>query len=62
MTLNSIQAAKMEAAGEGAFSLTGRTIKFRALNGLTFSWPCRTEREAREHLAMFRRSVDLVAA
>lgn len=62
MTLNSIEAAKLEASGAGAFSISGRAIMFRRADGMVCSWPCRTGREARQHLAMFRRSVVLVAA
>ena len=52
-TLNAIEAAQMEARGDGAFSLIGRSIQFRA-GHLTFNWSASTPKAAAQQLRIFR--------
>jgi hypothetical protein len=58
-TINSIEAAKMEAAGTGSFQIVGRSIRFQS-EGREFSWHCSTPKQAREHLNLFRSSIKYV--
>lgn len=52
--MTAIQAAHMEVAGKGAFSLTGRKITFRTVEGVVFNWSARTDKEAATQLRIFR--------
>lgn len=60
-TITAIAAAQMEARGEGAFRLAGRTIKFNAL-AYEFSWNCRTPKDAAQQLRIFRAAPKHVGA
>lgn len=52
--MNAITAAKLEADGKGAFSVAGRTVTFRANDGLTFTWSAKSTKEAASQLRLFR--------
>lgn len=59
-TLNSIEAAKMEIAGEGSFSITGRKITFKRNDGYQHDWNCKTNKAACDTLKLFRASAKYV--
>lgn len=54
--MNAIAAAKLETEGKGSFAVAGRTITFRANDGLTFTWSAKTPKEAATQLRLFRAS------
>jgi len=56
-SLNSIQAAKLEAEGKAAFSVSGRIVTLRTNEGLEHKWHCRTSKEAKDTLRLFRASL-----
>lgn len=59
-TINSIEAAKIEAAGNGNFSIVGRSLRFVS-NKIEYRWNLRSEAEARSTLALFRASLKYAA-
>ena len=61
-TMNGIEAGLAESRGEGSLSVTGRKITYRSNNGMTFSWSCATDKQAREQLAIFRAAPKYVVA
>ena len=59
--INSIEAAKIEAAGQGTFEVKGRTLVLRRINGIVHEWHCRTEKAAKDTLRLFRASLKYAA-
>jgi len=53
MTKTAIECAQMEREGQGEFRVFGRQVVFLG-HGRSYRWPCRTAKQAREHLALFR--------
>jgi hypothetical protein len=53
-TLTATQAAHLELAGNGSFSLAGRRITFRTVDGAVFNWFARTDKDAATQLRVFR--------
>ena len=56
-TINSIEAAKLEAAGQGEFIVKGRNLVLRRFNGVVHEWHCATEKAAKDTLRLFRSSL-----
>lgn len=59
-TINSIEAAKLEATGKGAFTVAGRSVHFD-IDGRRHTWNCRTSKDAKDTLRLFRSSLKFAA-
>ena len=54
MVISGIYAAKLEQEGIGTLLVDGRTIIFVQCDGLRVAWDCKTVREAKDMLRLFR--------